>query len=49
MGPSCSIKEPAWFGMKTLRYGKVLSCSVKEASCKGVRVWEMVEEVARMT
>ena len=49
MGPSCSIKEPAWFGMKTLRYGKVLSCSVKEASCKGVRVWEMVEEVAGMT
>ena len=49
MGPSCFIKEPAWFGMKPLRYGKVLSCSVKEASCKGVRVWEMVEEVAAMT
>ena len=48
MGPSCSMKEPAWSGMKPLRYGKVLSRSVKEASCEGVRVWEMVEEVAGM-
>ena len=49
MGPSCSMKEPAWSGMKPLRSGKVLSRSVKEASCEGVRVWEMVEEVAGMT
>ena len=48
MGPSCSITEPAWSGMKPLRYGKVLSRSVKEASCEGVRVREMVEEVAGM-
>ena len=49
MGPSCSMKDPAWSSMKPLRSGKVLLRSVKEASCEGVRVWEMVEEVAGMT